>query len=631
MTETEKPQDLTKKASMDLPALAQGAGVIAGFLKTLSDSPGVYRMIESSGDILYVGKAKSLKKRVASYTRIEALPLRLRRMVALTHTMEFIRTHTEVEALLLESNLIKKFKPRFNILMRDDKSFPYILIATDHPTPRLTRHRGARKVTGRYFGPFASALDVNRTLVALQRAFMIRTCSNGVFENRTRPCLEYHIKRCTAPCTGLVTPEAYQAQVDDALRFLSGKSRDVQADLAQSMQEASDALDFETAARLRDRIKALTSIQGRQTVNVPDLGDADAFGLVTENGRTSLQVFFFRAGQNFGNRPYFPRHAPEDPPEAILSAFLAQFYENKPVPPLVLLSHPPADRDLLEEALTRRAGQRVHLSVPERGVKKDLMDQILANARDSLHRETLARMKDAALGQSLSALLGLPAPPQRIEVYDNSHLGGTGMVGAMIVAGPEGFQKSAYRKFNIREAGKSDDYGMMREVLRRRFAPRKADDAHRESVRPDLLLIDGGAGQISAVWETLDSLALDPAPIVMGIAKGPERNAGRETFFVRGRDPFQLPPDDPVLHYLQRLRDEAHRFAIGAQRTRRKSALGESILDSVPGIGSSRKKALLRHFGSAQAVASAGLDDLEKVVGISGEIARRIYAHFHET
>jgi excinuclease ABC subunit C len=631
MTETEKPQDITEKDTTDLPALARGSGVIADFVKTLPDSPGVYRMIDPSGDVLYVGKAKSLKKRVVSYTRTEALPLRLRRMVALTHTMEFIRTHTEVEALLLESNLIKKFKPRFNILMRDDKSFPYILIATDHPTARLTRHRGARKARGHYFGPFASALDVNRTLVALQRAFMIRTCSDGVFENRTRPCLEYHIKRCTAPCTGLVTPQAYQAQVDDALRFLSGKSRDVQADLAQSMQEASDALDFETAARLRDRIKALTAIQARQTVNVPDLGDADAFGLVTENGRTGLQVFFFRAGQNFGNRPYFPRHAPEDTPEVILSAFLAQFYENKPVPPLVLLSHPPTDRDLLEEALTRRADQRVHLSVPERGLKKDLMDQIIANARDSLRRESLARMKDAALGQGLAALLGLPAAPQRIEVYDNSHLGGTGMVGAMIVAGPEGFQKSAYRKFNIRHAAKSDDYGMMREVLRRRFAPLKPERARGQPIRPDLLLIDGGAGQLSAVWETLDSLALDPPPAVMGIAKGPERNAGRETFFLRGRAPFDLPPDDPVLHYLQRLRDEAHRFTIGAQRTRRKSTLGESILDSVPGIGSSRKKALLRHFGSAQAVASAGLDDLEKVAGISRETAQRIYAHFHET
>jgi excinuclease ABC subunit C len=631
MTETEKPQDITEKDTTDLPALARGSGVIADFVKTLPDSPGVYRMIDPSGDVLYVGKAKSLKKRMVSYTRTEALPLRLRRMVALTHTMEFIRTHTEVEALLLESNLIKKFKPRFNILMRDDKSFPYILIATDHPTARLTRHRGARKARGHYFGPFASALDVNRTLVALQRAFMIRTCSDGVFENRTRPCLEYHIKRCTAPCTGLVTPQAYQAQVDDALRFLSGKSRDVQADLAQSMQEASDALDFETAARLRDRIKALTAIQARQTVNVPDLGDADAFGLVTENGRTGLQVFFFRAGQNFGNRPYFPRHAPEDTPEVILSAFLAQFYENKPVPPLVLLSHPPTDRDLLEEALTRRADQRVHLSVPERGLKKDLMDQIIANARDSLRRESLARMKDAALGQGLAALLGLPAAPQRIEVYDNSHLGGTGMVGAMIVAGPEGFQKSAYRKFNIRHAAKSDDYGMMREVLRRRFAPLKPERARGQPIRPDLLLIDGGAGQLSAVWETLDSLALDPPPAVMGIAKGPERNAGRETFFLRGRAPFDLPPDDPVLHYLQRLRDEAHRFTIGAQRTRRKSTLGESILDSVPGIGSSRKKALLRHFGSAQAVASAGLDDLEKVAGISRETAQRIYAHFHET
>lgn len=635
MTEAEKPEDITNPSVP--PTLDRGASVIRDAVSTLPDSPGVYRMIDSGGEILYVGKARSLKKRVMSYTRPEALPLRLQRMVSMTHTMEFIRTHTEAEALLLESNLIKKFKPRFNILMRDDKSFPYILIATDHPTPRLTRHRGARKAEGHYFGPFASALDVNRTLVALQRAFQIRTCSNGVFENRTRPCLEYHIKRCTAPCVNLVTPQAYQAQVADALRFLSGKSREIQAELAEAMQKASDTLDFETAARLRDQIKALTAIQSRQTINIPDLGDADAFGLVTDGGRTCIQVFFFRAGQNFGNRAYFPRHAPEESPDSVLAAFLAQFYENKPIPPLVLLSHTPDEKDLLEEALSQRASHRITMAVPERGVKKDLMEQVVSNARESLQRDSLARLKDAAMGKTLATLFDLPAPPQRIEVYDNSHLGGTGMVAAMIVAGPEGFQKNAYRKFNIREAGKSDDYGMMREVMRRRFAPgpdardRETDSPRPPAARPDLMLIDGGAGQLSAVRGVLESLTWSgPPPAVVGIAKGPDRNAGKETFFMPDRPPFQLPPDDPALHYLQRLRDEAHRFAIGAQRTRRKAALGESILDSVPGIGSARKKALLRHFGSAQAVANAGLEDLETVTGISRETARRIYTHFHE-
>lgn len=625
MAMTEPPEDI--KTQPDTPALAHGAKVIGDFVKTLPDSPGVYRMIDSGGDVLYVGKARSLKKRVVNYIRTEALPLRLRRMVALTCTMEFVRTHTEAEALLLESNFIKKFKPRFNILMRDDKSFPYILITADHPAPRLTRHRGAQKIEGQYFGPFASALDVRRTIVALQRAFLIRTCSDSVFSNRTRPCLEYHIKRCTAPCVKFVTPQDYQAQVTDALRFLSGKSRDVQDDLADAMQKASESLDFETAARLRDRIKALTAIQSRQTVNIPDLGDADAFGMTTKDARTCIQVFFFRAGQNFGNRAYFPRHAPEDSPESILSAFLAQFYENKPVPSLILTSHIPAEQDLIEQALSDRAARKVKISCPERGLRRNLMDQLLGNARDSLHRDSLARMKDAAMSESLATLFHLPAPPARIEIYDNSHLAGTGMVGAMVVAGPDGFQKSAYRKFNIREAGKSDDYGMMREVITRRFAKGKQDG---ESW-PDLLLIDGGAGQLSAVMEMFESLKIDSPPPLVAIAKGPDRNAGRETFFQPGRTPFQLPVDDSVLHYLQRLRDEAHRFAIGAQRTRRKPSVGESLLDSVSGIGAARKKALLRHFGSAQAVAQAGLDDLEKVAGISHALAQKLYAHFHET
>lgn len=607
-----------------------GVGVIRAAVKTLPDAPGVYRMLDARGDALYVGKAKSLRKRVASYTRPAQLAVRIQRMIAATASMLFVRTHTEAEALLLESNLIKKLRPRFNILMRDDKSFPYILIVEDHACPRLTRHRGARTVRGQYFGPFASALDVNRTLVALQRAFMLRNCSDSVFSARTRPCLEYHIKRCTAPCVNFVTPEEYAVQVEDARRFLGGQSRAVQDDLARRMQAASDAQDFEKAALYRDRIKALTAVQSRQIVNVEGLGDADIFALAQSGGKSGIQVFFFRAGQNFGNRSYFPRHDPEDAPEEILAAFLAQFYENKPVPPDILLSHEPAESALLAEALDARAGRRVKLSVPQRGTRRELIDFALRNARDALLREIGARTRDAALLEGVARVFGLEKPPQRIEIYDNSHVSGTDMIGAMVVAGPEGWIKNAYRKFNIKEAPRADDYAMMREVFSRRF--REAGSAGSEgAVLPDLVLVDGGAGQLSAVLGVLKEIGLEGKFATVGVAKGPDRDAGRERFFRADAPPMSLPENDPVLHYLQRLRDEAHRFAIGTHRARRDRKLARSLLDDVPGIGAHRKKALLTHFGSASAVARAGLKDLREVEGISEKIARKIYEHFNET
>lgn len=607
-----------------------GAGIIRSFVGSLPEAPGVYRMIDAQGDVLYVGKARSLRRRVAAYTRPGQLPLRLQRMIAATASMEFIRTQTETEALLLESNLIKKLKPRFNILMRDDKSFPYILIAEAHPFPRLAKHRGARTVKGRYFGPFASGLDVNRTLVALQRAFMLRNCSDGVFALRTRPCLEYHIKRCTAPCVNYVSREAYALQVAEAAAFLSGRSRDVQDDLVQQMQEASQAEDFEKAALYRDRIKALTAIQSRQIVNIEKLGDADVFAIVRKEGRTCINVFFFRAGQNFGNRSYFPRHDEEEKLEAILSAFLAQFYENKPVPPKILVSHAVTEKALLESALGARAGCRVCILVPQRGSQRSIVDFAEKNAHESLVRDVGHRIQDAAILEKLARFFDLPFPPRRIEVYDNSHVAGTDMIGAMIVAGAEGLIKNAWRKYNIRTAGRGDDYAMMREVFARRFR----DVAHAEAkdaVLPDLVLVDGGAGQLSAVTGVLKDLGLENRFTIVGVAKGPDRNAGRERFFRVGCEPLTFPESDPVLHYLQRLRDEAHRFAIGAHRARRDRKLAQSLLDEIAGIGASRKRALLNHFGSAGAVARAGVEDLQTVEGISEKIARKIYGHFHET
>jgi excinuclease ABC subunit C len=611
--------------------LERGADLIRRLVRTLPDTPGVYRMLGTKGDVLYVGKAKSLRKRVANYANTARLPLRLQRMVALTHEMVFVNTHTEVEALLLESNLIKKLKPRYNVLLRDDKSFPYILITGDHDFPLLTKHRGARGGKGDYFGPFAAGGAVNRVLIALQKAFMLRNCSDNVFASRTRPCLQYHIKRCTAPCVGHVTREQYAQQVAQARAFLGGKSTEIQAQLAQRMQDASARQDYEQAAALRDRIRALTAVQARQDINVQGLRDADVVALWRAEGRSCVQVFFFRGGQNFGNRPYFPRHSAEDTPEAIIGAFMAQFYENKPVPPEIMVSHAPEEAALLAEALSGKAGRKVTIGVPQRGDRKRLLEFALNNARDALDREGLKLAGEKALLDAVARLFDLDDTPQRIEVYDNSHVSGTNMVGAMIVAGAEGFRKTAYRKFNIRAADAADDYGMMREVMTRRFGRAlKEGKGPGSEDWPDLVLVDGGLGQFNVVMDILTELGVIGELCLVSIAKGPDRNAGREKFYMSGRDMFQLPVDDPVLHYLQRLRDEAHRFAIGAHRTRRTMDISASPLDGVPGIGARRKKALLHYFGSAREVAGAGVDDLQKVDGISRAVAQKIYDHFHE-
>ncbi len=609
-------------------SLERGAEIIRAFVATLPHAPGVYRMLGAGGDVLYVGKARSLKKRVVNYTKVDALPLRLRRMVSETCEMMFVRTHTEVEALLLEANLIKTLKPRYNILLKDGKSFPYILITGDHDYPQLVKHRGSRKRKGQYFGPFASALAVNATVSTLQRVFMLRTCSDSVFAQRTRPCLQYHIKRCTAPCVQKVGREEYAAQVAQARDFMTGKSSKVQDDFTRLMQAASDSMEYETAASYRDRLKALRAIRSHQDINVRGIGDADVIAIAQREGRSCVQVFFFRGGQNFGNRAFFPSHDAEETPEAVLEAFLAQFYENIPAPPLVLISHDIAETALIEAALNLREEntRRVRIARPVRGTRRRLLDFVQKNAQDALDRHLLERAGDVVLLAGVATLFGIDESPSRIEVYDNSHISGSDMVGAMIVAGPEGFDKKSYRKFNIRTADSADDYGMMREVMRRRFAHGLESESW-----PDLVLIDGGAGQLSAVMETLAELGIADDLNVVSIAKGPERNAGREKFFTVGRDPFQLPEHDAVLHYLQRLRDEAHRFAIGSHRVRRAKKITASPLDAVPGIGGKRKKALLMYFGSAQDVARAGLADLEKVEGISKAVALKIYSFFHET
>src|SRR6185437_7460158 len=582
----------------------------------------------------------------------------LRRMVAETRAMEVVLTHTEVEALLLECNLIKRFLPRYNVLLRDDKSFPYIHLTGDTDFPQLTKHRGATGESGDYFGPFASAGAVNRTLIALQRAFLLRSCSDSIFSSRTRPCLLYQIKRCSAPCVGRIDKAGYDRLVNEARAFLSGRSKEVQERLALRMQELADKLDFESAAFLRDRIRALTQVQGRQDISIESIEDADVIAAHQAGGHTCIQVFFFRAGQNWGNRAYFPSHDRQMPVEDVLAAFLGQFYENKPPPTLILLSHAPADQTLIEEALSSRAGMKVELAVPQRGDKRKLVDHALLNAREALGRRLSESEAQQKLLAGVAETFSLEAPPQRIEVYDNSHIQGSHAVGAMIVAGPEGFRKNAYRKFTIRGDGgrtpsgqnglaaaieaavepeaapavqlaPGDDYGMMREVLSRRFARALKEDPTRErGTWPELLLIDGGAGQLTAARQVLADLGIDDIPLV-AIAKGPDRNAGRERFFRPGKEPFSLDPRDPVLYYLQRLRDEAHRFAIGTHRARRAKAIGSSPLDEITGIGARRKKALLHHFGSARGVARAGLADLERVEGISKAVAQRIYEHFH--
>ena len=602
-----------------------GIAVIRDEVSRLKDVPGVYRMLSEKGEVLYVGKAKSLKKRVINYTRIEKLPHRIQRMVAETRKMEFIHTQTEVEALLLEANLIKSLRPAYNVLLKDDKSYPYILMTEDHPYPLITKFRGKPDRKGTYFGPFASGYAVNETLMLLQRVFMLRNCSDSYFAARTRPCLQYHIKRCTAPCVNKVTHDDYMQQANSARDFLSGKSRQVQDKLQHDMLAASAAQDYELAASLRDRIRVLTQIQSKQRINGMALGDADVVAMVTRAGKVCIQVFFFRGGQSFGNRSLFPVHTESETESEIMASFLAQFYEGKPVPPEIIVSLEPSEISLLQEGLSSATGRKVVITVPSRGQKREFVDFAIQNAEEALQRNLLQRQTDGKYLEQVAELFMMDVPPKRIEVYDNSHVSGTNMIGAFIVAGPEGFEKNSYRKFNIKSAAMADDYGMMREVMARRFGKVTSDDEN----WPDIVLVDGGLGQLNAVYEVFDELGISNQLTVVGIAKGEDRNAGREKFFMRGRDMFQLPINDPVLHYLQRLRDEAHRFAIGTHRTRRAMATGVSQLDELPGVGPKRKKALLLHFGSAKAVADATVEDLAKVEGISWDLAEKIYGYFH--
>ncbi|WP_416235391.1 excinuclease ABC subunit UvrC [Nitrospirillum sp. BR 11164] len=628
--DTASGQTAPKVRRRTVADLNRGVETIKAYLRTLPVTPGVYRMMNEGGDVLYVGKARNLKRRVANYTVPAKLPVRLQRMVAETVTMEFVTTHTEVEALLLESNLIKRLMPRYNVLLRDDKTFPHIMITRDHDYPALIKHRGARDRAGDYFGPFASAGAVNRTITALQRAFLLRNCTDSVFSTRTRPCLQFQIKRCTAPCVGRVNRAQYGEQVDEAAAFLAGKSRDIQTRMARAMMAASEALDFETAAKMRDRIRALTAIQAHQDINVEGMEDADIIAAYQDGGSTCIQVFFFRGGRNNGNRAYFPSHDKNQGTAEVLSAFIAQFYDNRAAPGLVLISEDAEEQALLAEALTLRAGRKVELAVPKRGDKKRLMDHALTNAREAHGRRLSETGSQAKLLAGVAELFGLEAPPTRIEIYDNSHIQGAHPIGGMVVAGPDGFIKNAYRKFNIRDPkAAGDDFAMMREVLTRRFERALKEDPERTGdTWPDLLLIDGGEGQLGVVVEVLAELGLSDIALV-GIAKGPDRDAGRERFFMPGRAPFGMDPRDPVLYFLQRLRDEAHRWAIGSHRQRREKAISASPLDEVAGIGPKRKKALLLHFGSAQAVSRAGLADLRAVDGISDAVAKIIYDHFH--
>ena len=613
----------------------RGVAVIEQALTTMPLSPGVYRMLDDKGDALYVGKAKSLKKRVYSYTQLARQPERLRRMVHETVSMEIVTTHTEAEALLLEANLIKRLKPRFNIVLRDDKSYPWLMLTEDHPFPQITKHRGSRARKGSYYGPFASVWSVNQTVTAMQRVFLLRSCQDTVFANRSRPCLLHQIKRCSAPCVGRVTEAEYGQLVDQARAFLGGKAGHVQQTLAKEMEQAAEGLEFERAAALRDRIRGLTHVQGTAVINPNSIVDADIVAGHQIGGQTCVQVFFIRGGRNNGNRAFFPTHARDTDLDAVLVAFLAQFYDDKPPPPAVLLNHDVPESALVEEALTLKAGRRVTLSVPVRGEKRAVVLHAETNAREALERRLAETAGQAKLLEAVCGTFGLAGVPERIECYDNSHIMGTAAYGVMVVAGPEGFQKNAYRKYSIRgPIAPGDDFAMMREVLDRRFGrairEQAASDAGEGAAPaiPDLLLIDGGAGQLSAVRGIMTELGLHQIPVV-AIAKGPDRDAGREWFHMDGRAPFQLPPRDPVLYYLQRVRDETHRFAITTHRAGRSKALISSELDDVPGIGPARKRALLNHFGSARGVKAAGLADLENAPGINRETARRVYEHFH--
>ncbi len=623
-------QDPPDPASRSTAVPTAGPGVIRRYLAVLSDRPGVYRMLDAKGAALYVGKARSLRKRVAAYAKLSGHSNRIQRMIAATVAMEFISTQTETEALLLEANLIKRLKPRYNVLLRDDKSFPHILIE-DGPWPLMRKHRGARREKGRYFGPFASAGAVNRTLNQMQKAFLLRTCSDTVFQNRTRPCLLYQIKRCCAPCVGKVTPDDYAALVEDATRFLDGRSTRVQGELAARMAEASAAMEFERAVVYRDRIRAMAHVQSHQGINPRITAEADVVALHREGAQACVQVFFFRSHQNWGNRAYFPRISAEAEDGEILEAFLGQFYTERPPPRMVLLSHPIENGPLLAEALGTVAGHRVVVAVPQRGEKRELVGHATQNAREALGRKLAESASQARLLAGLAEAFGLDQPPRRIEVYDNSHIQGAHAVGAMIVAGPEGFEKSQYRKFNIKGADLTpgDDFGMMTEMLTRRFQRLVKADPDRESAAwPDLVLIDGGAGQVGAVTAVLAELGIEDIAL-FGVAKGVDRDAGKEEFHAPGRRPFALPFRSPSLYFVQRLRDEAHRFAIGAHRAKRAKAVGATPLDEVPGIGPARKRALLAHFGSAKAVSRAGLTDLKLVGGISAAMAETIHAFFH--
>jgi len=610
----------------------QGRKVIQAYLKSLDSSPGVYRMLDAESRVLYVGKARNLRARVSSYARPTGHSGRISRMIANTASMMFLTTKTETEALLLEQNLIKQLKPKFNVLLRDDKSFPNILVTADHDYPQIKKHRGAKKEKGSYYGPFASAGAVNRTLNQLQRVFLLRDCSNSVFDSRTRPCLQHQIKRCSAPCVGKISAEEYRQTVRDAERFLSGKSTEIQGRLARDMAEASEAMEFERAAALRDRIKALTQVQTAQGINPQGVNEADIIALHMEGGQACVQVFFIRANQNWGNRDYYPRVGADVDAAEVLEAFIGQFYDTREPPRQLILSNEIENPDLMAEALSGKIGRKVELLVPQRGEKAELVDGALRNARESLARKMAETATQTKLLQGLADAFELPAPPERIEVYDNSHIQGTNAVGAMIVAGPEGMMKNQYRKFNIRgdDLTPGDDFGMMKEVLHRRFKRLIKEDPDRSrGLWPDLLLIDGGAGQVSAVASIMAQHGVEDIPMV-GVAKGIDRDAGKEEFHRVGKRVMALRHNDPVLYFVQRLRDEAHRFAIGTHRAKRAKGVSATPLDDVPGVGAARKRALLAHFGSAKAVGRANLSDLKAVDGVSDALAETIYGYFHE-